>query len=139
GGSGKRIMDDLHKYIDQMEAEENALLQQRAEESRISARAANLTFVIGNLITVCLLLAVGYVINRDVAARILSEQELREQRQLLEVTLSSIADAVIACDTEGSVTFLNPVAESLTGWTRKEAMGRPLVKVFDIVNEQTGR
>src|SRR5438552_1788687 len=116
GGSGKQMMDDLRKFIDEMETEENGLLQQRADESRISARATELTFIIGSVITICLLLVIGYSINREVAARILSEQELREQRQLLQVTLSSIADAVIACDTEGLVTFLNPVAEVLTGW-----------------------
>ena len=137
GGSGKRMMDDLRKYIDEMEAEENGLLQQRAEESSISARAANLTFVIGNVITLFLLVAIGYVINRDVAARVLAEQEVRQQRQLLQVTLSSIADGVMACDAEGSVTFLNPIAEKLTGWTQREATGRPLLEVFDIVNEQT--
>jgi PAS domain S-box-containing protein len=137
GGSGKRMMEELRRFIDEMETEENGLLQQRADESRISARAANLTFVIGNIITICLLLAIGYIIDQDVAARVLSEHELRAQRQLLQVTLSSIADGVIACDTEGSVTFLNPVAESLTGWRQQEAGGQPLIKVFDIINEQT--
>ena len=42
-----------------------------------------------------------------------------DQRELLRVTLSSIADAVITTDKELSVTFLNPVAETLTGWTQK--------------------
>jgi PAS domain S-box-containing protein len=136
-GAGKRMMDDIRRYIDQMEAEENELLQQRAEESRISARAADLSFVIGNVITMCLLLAIGFVIHRDVSARVRTEQELREQRLLLHVTLSSIADGVIACDEQGSVRFLNPVAESLTGWAQEEANGQPLQKVFNIVNEQT--
>ena len=53
------------------------------------------------------------------------------------MTLSSIGDAVIATDTNGVVTFLNPVAESLTGWKHGEAAGRPLEKIFHIVNEQT--
>jgi PAS domain S-box-containing protein len=53
------------------------------------------------------------------------------------VTLSSIGDAVIATDTNGNITFLNHVAESLTGWRREEAEGRPLQEVFNIVNEET--
>jgi PAS domain S-box-containing protein len=53
------------------------------------------------------------------------------------VTLASIGDAVITTDTEGRVTFLNPVAESLTGWTQGEAVGVPLEKVFAIVHPET--
>ncbi len=63
----------------------------------------------------------------------------QEQREWLRVTLSSIGDAVITTDTEGRVTFLNPVAESLTGWSQKEAAGVPLESVFRIVNEETRR
>jgi two-component system sensor histidine kinase/response regulator len=53
------------------------------------------------------------------------------------VTLASIGDAVIATDTKARVTFLNPAAEALTGWPLAEAIGRSLVEVFRIVNEQT--
>src|SRR5881396_519387 len=64
-------------------------------------------------------------------------EALYEQRQWLRVTLSSIGDAVITTDTKGSVTYLNPVAESLTGWTQAEAAGNPLEIVFKIINEET--
>jgi PAS domain S-box-containing protein len=60
---------------------------------------------------------------------------LREQRQWLEVTLASIGDAVIATDTRGDITFLNPVAERMTGWSSAEALRKPLETVFRIVNE----
>ncbi len=56
----------------------------------------------------------------------------------LEVTLNSIGDAVIATDAQGMVEFLNPVAETLTGWTGAEARGRPLHDVFVIFSEDTG-
>src|SRR5580693_2481990 len=69
----------------------------------------------------------------------LSEEALHEQREWLRVTLASIGDAVITTDTQGSVTFLNPVAQSLTGWDREQALGVPLEAVFRIVNEGTGR
>jgi len=54
-------------------------------------------------------------------------------------TLRSVGDAVITTDVEGRVTFLNPVAESLTGWTLDEATGLPLQNVVKIVNLETGQ
>ncbi|MFN0019919.1 MAG: PAS domain S-box protein [Pirellulaceae bacterium] len=65
------------------------------------------------------------------------DDALREQQELLSVTLSSIGDAVIATDIHGCITFLNPVAESLTGWTQAEAVGTSLAEVFQIVHEST--
>ena len=59
----------------------------------------------------------------------------QDQRELLRVTLSSIGDAVITTDKEIRITFLNPVAETWTGWMQEEAIGVPLERVFKIVNE----
>ncbi len=66
-----------------------------------------------------------------------AEKAERDQRELLRVTLSSIGDGVISTDAVGTVTFINPVAQALTGWG-EEAVGRPLKEVFRIVNEETG-
>src|SRR5208337_3741631 len=55
--------------------------------------------------------------------------ELAEQREFFRVTLASIGDAVITTDTDGNVTFLNPVAEAMTGWKLDDAIGQPLEKV----------
>ncbi len=65
------------------------------------------------------------------------EHAAREQAQLLQITFASIGDAVITTDAGGAVTYLNPVAEQLTGYAVAEARGRRLVEVFRIVNEQT--
>ena len=54
-----------------------------------------------------------------------------------QVTLAAIGDAVLATDPEGLVTYLNPVAETLTGWSVAEAVGRRLEEVFCILNEET--
>ncbi len=64
-------------------------------------------------------------------------EALRESEERWAVTLSSIGDAVIASDTNGRVSFMNPVAEKLTGWSLAEAAGRPVQEVFRIVNEHT--
>jgi PAS domain S-box-containing protein len=57
----------------------------------------------------------------------------------LAVTLRSIADAVIATDADGHVTVLNTVAQALTGWPESEAIGQPIDRVFETVDERTRR
>ena len=70
-------------------------------------------------------------------ARQQAERELATEQERLRITLASIGDAVISTDAEGRVTFLNGVAETLTGWTQAEAAGQPLPDVFRVVNEHT--
>src|SRR5207237_3884482 len=62
---------------------------------------------------------------------------IRQQRDWLEVTLSSMGDAVIATDLQGRITLMNPAAEAVTGWTAQEALERPVEVVFRLVDEQT--
>jgi PAS domain S-box-containing protein len=76
-------------------------------------------------------------LEREVTERKKAEEELRQQREWLRVTLNSIGDAVIASDTEGRITFLNPVAVTLTGWQLEETLGQPIQGVFRIINEKT--
>jgi len=68
-----------------------------------------------------------------------AEEQRRAQHEWLSVTLASIGDAVITTDALGRVTFLNGVAQGLTGWALADAEGQPLEAVFPIVNEQTRR
>lgn len=70
-------------------------------------------------------------------ARRRAEESLRQQSDWLRVTLASIGDAVISTDVEGRVTFMNRVAESLTGWRQAEALGRFLTEIFQILNEES--
>ncbi|MDC0667829.1 PAS domain S-box protein [Nannocystis radixulma] len=67
------------------------------------------------------------------------ERQLTGERERLMITLASIGDAVISTDVAGRVTFINPVAEALTGWSAAEATGQPLTVVFRIVDEHTRR
>jgi len=76
-------------------------------------------------------------LEREVTQRKQAEEDLRQQREWLHVTLSSIGDAVITSDTEGRITFLNPVAGTLTGWHLEETLGQPIQDVFRIINEKT--
>ncbi|MFM2058648.1 MAG: hypothetical protein RLY71_3033 [Pseudomonadota bacterium] len=81
-------------------------------------------------------------VGRDVTELVLAQQaqaelarELAEQHERLRVTLHSIGDAVISTDCASLITYMNPVAERLTGWPLAEARERPLEQVFRIVNE----
>ena len=63
--------------------------------------------------------------------------QLAEQHELLRVTLQSIGDAVITTDASGTVTWLNPVAERMTGWLNAQAKGHLVDQIFHIINEET--
>jgi len=83
--------------------------------------------------------------NRELVARVDSFirhktaiDKLIKSEEHFRVTLDSIGDAVIATDTEGRITRMNPVAESLTGWQLADIQGKPLQDVFHIVNAITG-
>ena len=78
-------------------------------------------------------------VNWDVTRLRQLSIELAEQHELMRVTLQSIGDAVITTDAKSRVTWLNPVAERMTGWMSSEALGRPIAQVFHIVNEETRR
>jgi diguanylate cyclase (GGDEF)-like protein/PAS domain S-box-containing protein len=76
--------------------------------------------------------SIGSMIERASYAKALFEEKERAQ-----LTLNSIGDAVMSTDLSGKVSYLNAVAEDLTGWPLKEAMGRPLESVFQIIDATT--
>ena len=83
-----------------------------------------------------LLRALRYAVERK-----LLEEALFEEKERAQVTLHSIADAVICTDISGDITFLNVVAEKLTGWSWQAAAGRPIAEVFSVrsaTNRETG-
>ncbi len=67
-----------------------------------------------------------------------TEKQLRYTQKWLATTLKSIGDAVISVDTTGIVTYMNPVAEKLTGWNYKTAEHATIEQVFDLIDELTG-
>ncbi len=75
----------------------------------------------------------------DISERKHAEAQLFAETERAQVTLASIADAVITVDVGGRVEFVNPVAERLTGWSHAEARGRPLTEIFPVHDETTGR
>lgn len=75
--------------------------------------------------------------TRDITDVTELASELAAQHELVRVTLHSIGDAVITTDSQGGVTWLNPVAEHLTGWRSAEAQGQPFATIFHVVHEET--
>jgi diguanylate cyclase (GGDEF)-like protein/PAS domain S-box-containing protein len=74
---------------------------------------------------------------RHAIERKLSEAGLFAEAERVAVTLDSIGDALLSTDSSGRVTYLNRIAESMTGWSRDEAAGRPLEEVLQIVDGTT--
>lgn len=81
------------------------------------------------------------VLNRftifNATERRMYERDLLAARDLLQTTLASIGDGVIATDAGGRITFMNPVAEGLTGWTEDSAKGKPIEEIVVLVKEGT--
>ena len=75
---------------------------------------------------------------RNAIERKILKEALFEEKERAQVTLNSIADAVICTDAAGNISFLNPVAESMTGCSLLEAIGRPLTDTFHIIDANTG-
>jgi diguanylate cyclase (GGDEF)-like protein/PAS domain S-box-containing protein len=73
----------------------------------------------------------------DISERKRAETAMFQEKEKAQVTLQSIADAVITTDAEGRIEYLNPVAEDLTGWQSSEVCGKALNDVVDILNEAT--
>jgi PAS domain S-box-containing protein len=141
----KRQMDALRAAADDFLSAETRL---RASRSLIAMRVDRVSLygLIGFAALVGLLLA--WEIRRlfQKLARTYNQQieevkrwgdQCYAREQWLNTTLRSIGDAVIACDPEGKVVFMNGVAEQLTGWKEAEAFGRPLADIFNIHNQRT--
>lgn len=125
------------KTLAEMDAHERQLLDRRIDEQ---ARTRFVVVALGGLASVlllALLIASYAVIRRQLLLVEASREALAQSEENLGTTLHSIGDAVLATDTQGRITRLNPVAERLTGWTLSEAAGRPVEDVFVIVHEHT--
>ena len=71
---------------------------------------------------------------RNMLERASNAEALFREKERAQVTLNSIGDAVVCTDVSGKITFLNPIAEALSGWSADQAVGRPFVQVFRIID-----
>ena len=133
----RETRERTYGLLREMEQAERELLDGRiAQQSH--TRQLLLTAGTAAVVALLALLAGTYlVIRRQVRAAQASQQALAESEEHLSTTLHSIGDGVLATDTQGRITRMNPVAERLTGWPLNEALGRPIDQVFCIINEET--
>ncbi len=127
---GKMTMDAIRAFVGQRVLVEQQNVQRLIKVERAALDATTRASLAVSALAIALMILLAYIVKRD-ATRV------RASEERLATTLRSIGDAVIATDETGLVTMVNPVAESLTGWTLGEASGRPLDEVFRIVNENT--
>jgi PAS domain S-box-containing protein len=143
-GTGKQLMDGLRAEVARLNDKQTSALKADALLIDRTTRTRTLVFLVSALVNLAVL-AWAYrriaeaLKQRDEAlgesnARSL---ELQQQKELLSVTLASIGDCVLVTDDGGRITFMNPVAEEITGWKLHEAIGRPVTDVFQILNEHT--
>jgi PAS domain S-box-containing protein len=129
--TGKAEMEQLRSELGAMQAEEEVIRAPVRQNMRSAINRTTLTFLFASAAALALLFVVHFLSER-------SRERLRRDAAWLTTTLCSIGDAVIATDNEGSVRFMNVVAERLTGWTNADATGKPLETVFQISNEADG-
>jgi len=113
-----------HEVRERQEAEAALALMKESLEIRVAERTEELT-------------RANDLLAKEIETRKQIEHALIAEKQRAVVTLESIGDGVITTDTSAKVTYLNPIAERMTGWSTHEAKDRPLLEVFRIVNEST--
>lgn len=136
-GSGKEWMDEIRALASEMANAETDLLRLRTQNTNESLARSGHVIAAGAVVGISLLVLCFGLLVRELAERKRAQEALAKSEKWFSTTLGSIGDAVIATDMSGAITFMNPVAQSLTGWTQGEAQGKPMDLVFEIVNRDT--
>jgi PAS domain S-box-containing protein len=136
-GEGKRLMDSIRANVHDMVDEERRLLVQRQAATDRAYATAVRTGILAAVLGVAAVGGFAWLLERHLRSRMRAAAVIHRERETLRATLVSIGDGVIVADAQGQVTFLNAVAQQLTGWQLEDARGKPLGQVFHIVNEQS--
>jgi PAS domain S-box-containing protein len=136
-GQGKQLMDEIRDHCNKLVHDQQVGINGDLSETLKDSKIRLWLYAVGLAINLVFLAWVCRRIFAEMAARDAAFTEIDRQREYLDVTLASIGDGVIVTDAKGSVTFLNEVAQQLSGWSLPDAKGRPCSDVFNIVNETT--
>jgi PAS domain S-box-containing protein len=135
--AGLSYMDNIRLLVAQMQREEISLDSDRTALYQASIQRTIRSIYLTSLMAAVGLILLTYYILHQIQMRESHAADLRSREEWFRITLTSIGDAVIATDPDGIVTFLNPVAEKLTGIKLAQAKGRNIEHVFPIFNEVT--
>src|ERR1039458_10234317 len=138
-GRGKQLMDQIRELCTGIQKREYSALIDASRHEKTYARQTELVMIAGSLILFAFLIAASVMTNRAVLAREQSLGETREAHDMLQTTLTSIGDAVIATDAQGRIEFANPTARALLRTGEAHLGGLPLDDVFRIVNDILAR
>ncbi len=134
---GLFTMDRIRAVIREMQQQENGLALARMQAYRRSVRVTVACIYSASIVAALGLILLAYYILREMGLRERHAQQMRQREEWFRVTLTSLGDGVIATDEFGFVTFVNPVAERLTGRSLGQAKGKPVTEIFPIFNEIT--
>jgi diguanylate cyclase (GGDEF)-like protein/PAS domain S-box-containing protein len=125
-----KVLDTLTALLSLQQQAGRRVIEQATREYRY---ASAFMLVLGTItVTLCILTA--FFVTRKVAK---TESELFNEKELAEITLHSIGDAVITTDMAGNIDHINPVAGEMTGWSAERAHGAPLSRIFRTLDEVT--
>jgi PAS domain S-box-containing protein len=134
---GLVAMEEIRRLIGEMRKDEASLESARSAAYQKSVWVTEACIYLASLIAAVGLILLTYFILREMDLRERHARQILEREEWFRVTLTSLGDAVIATDEIGRVTFLNPLAEQLTGRSLEYAKGRLIQEVFPIFNEST--
>jgi PAS domain S-box-containing protein len=130
-------MDDVRAACDAIQASAESSVAQYSAAAEANANRLSLVSLLGSLVLLGFLGLSAVTIFRGMARRDELYRQAAGNAELLRVSLTSIGDAVISTDADARITFINPVAQRLTGWNEAEAVGAPIQQVLRIIHETT--
>jgi diguanylate cyclase (GGDEF)-like protein/PAS domain S-box-containing protein len=133
-GGGQRLMNEFLSVVEGARSDELGLLATRDAAARRASTHARINLILGTVLGLIITAGAGWSVLRDQLGREQAEEDLYAEKERAQVTLNSIADAVASTDIRGSLTYVNPVAEKMSGWRMGEAAGRPMFEVFQILD-----
>jgi PAS domain S-box-containing protein len=130
-------MEQIRDIVRAAADTQRADVAQQSSDAATHQLAAVRLSAAGGFVLLCLMTAGFLALNSGAIQQTRLAERLADSKEVFETTLTSIGDAVIASDTRGQITFINPEAAHLTGWPRAEAVGKHLDDVFKVVDESS--